>query len=124
MIGLCQAWAKALPTRFGGARFFLISSPRVLASRPWFLDRTRLPFAGAAFSAAQKIEFVFSCQSRNLSTEHWELALLRPVGLTARPGRLRAEEILLVRRQVLCSDVATRLCYLKIPLPTVNGQYG
>jgi hypothetical protein len=27
--------------------------------------RTRLPFAGATFRAAQKIEFVFSCQSRN-----------------------------------------------------------
>jgi hypothetical protein len=31
-------------------------------------NRTRLPFADAAFAAAQKIELVFSCQSRNLST--------------------------------------------------------
>src|SRR2546422_5627150 len=50
-----------------GCKFFSGSSPRVLASQPWFLliGRTRLPFAGAALPAAQKIEFVFSCQSRN-----------------------------------------------------------
>ena len=47
-----------------------LSERAVLASRPRFLfaNRTRLPFAGAVRPAAQKIEFVFSCQSRNLST--------------------------------------------------------
>jgi hypothetical protein len=44
------------------------------------------------------------------------------VGLRARPGRQRAEEILLVRRHVLRSDAVTRLYHLKIPLPTVDGH--
>ena len=64
----------------------------------------------------------FPASLETYQREHWKLALLRPVALTARPGRLRAEEILLIRRQVLRSDIASRLCYLKIPLPTVNGQ--
>jgi len=58
--------------RSGGApvQSLCLSERVVLASRPRFLfaNRTRLPFAGAACPAAQKIEFVFSCQSRNLST--------------------------------------------------------
>ena len=40
--------------------------------------------------ASQKIQFVFSCQSRNLSTGAFGIAFLCPVGSTARPGRLRA----------------------------------
>ena len=50
-----------------GCNFFSIPSPRLLASQPRFLlvRRTRLPFAGATFLAAQKIELVISCQSRN-----------------------------------------------------------
>jgi len=64
------------------------------------------------------------CLPASLETyqrEHWKLALLRPVGLTARPGRLRAEEILLVRRHVLRSDV-TGTRHLKVPLPAVHGH--
>src|ERR1700751_1298006 len=56
--------------RSAGVKSLCLSRRVVLASRPRFLseDRTRLPFAGAARLAAQKIEFVFSCQSQNLST--------------------------------------------------------
>jgi hypothetical protein len=32
-----------------GCKSFVIPRRVCLASRPWFLDRTRLPFAGAAF---------------------------------------------------------------------------
>jgi len=46
--------------------------------------------------------------------------LLRPVGLTAGPGRLRVEKILLVHRHALRSDAVTRLNYLKIALPTID----
>ena len=65
-IGLCQE-AKSLPDALGrsaGVNSSVLQRV-VLASRPRFLfeDRTRLPFAGAAHPAAQKIEFVFSCQS-------------------------------------------------------------
>jgi hypothetical protein len=71
MIGLCQE-AKSPPDALGrSAGVKSLPFQRVvLASRPRFLceDRTRLPFAGAACPAAQKIEFVLSCQSQNLST--------------------------------------------------------
>src|SRR5580692_2427995 len=72
MIGPCQE-AKSPPDALGrsvGVKSLPFSA-RGVASRPRFLseDRTRLPFAGAARPAAQKIEFVFSCQSQNLSTE-------------------------------------------------------
>jgi hypothetical protein len=65
----------------------------VSACRPRFLSehRSRLPFAGAARLAAQKIELVFSCQSQNLSTEASGACALAPVGLTAKPDRPRAE---------------------------------
>src|SRR5258708_18151549 len=71
MISLCQEGKSSpdAPRRSACTNSF-DSSSRVLASQPWFLFqiRTRLPFAVSAFPAAQKIEFVFSCQSRNLST--------------------------------------------------------
>jgi hypothetical protein len=67
MIGLCQE-GKSSPDalrRSAGANLFH-SSPRVLASRPWFLEiEPDFHLLAQRFSAAQKIEFVFSCQSRN-----------------------------------------------------------
>ena len=72
MIGLCQE-AKSSPDALrrsagvNSCRFF--SACVGLSAVVPISDRTRLPFAGAAFLAAQKIEFVFSCQSRNISTE-------------------------------------------------------
>jgi hypothetical protein len=41
---------------------------------------------------------------------------------TARPGRQRAEQTLLVHRPVLRSDAVTRLHYPKISMPTVHCQ--
>ena len=104
-------------------QFLSVSSPRVLASRPRFLtmeNQTSICCLGPASGLEQKIEFVFSCQSRNNQREHPELALLRPVGLTARPGRRRAEEILLVHRRALRSDAATCFHHLKSSLPPVD----
>src|SRR4029077_1007033 len=68
----------------------------------------------------RRLSWCFPASLETYQREHPELALFRPVGLTARPGRLRVEEILLVRCHVLRSDIATRLGYLKIPLPTVD----
>jgi len=62
---------------------------------------------------------VFPASLETYQRGHSELALLRPVGLTARPGRLRVEEILLVHRHTLRSD-AVRFHRLKIPLTTVD----
>ena len=68
MIGLCQEGQSspgALRRSAGVNSFRFVSAscwPLGLGSSRW---RTRLPFAGAALRAAQKIEFVFSCQSRN-----------------------------------------------------------
>ena len=96
MIGPCQE-AKNPPDALGRSAgvFFSLSQRLVLASRPRLLseDRTRLPFAGAASvrSAAQKIEFVFPARVKTNQREQRELALSGPVGLTARPGRPRAE---------------------------------
>src|SRR5882724_2794240 len=54
-----------------GCKFFLDFSPRVLASQPWFLFQIEPDFhwlsPRSASGLGQKIEFVFSCQSRNLS---------------------------------------------------------
>src|SRR5713101_4717164 len=84
--------------------------------------RTRLPFAVSDQRVVlhRRLSLCFPASLETYQREHPELALLRPVGLTARPGRLRAEEIFLVHRRALRSDAVTRLHHLKIPLPTVD----
>src|SRR5712692_3813274 len=70
---------------------------------------TRLPFAVSDQRVVLNILLIL-CSPASLETyqrEHPELALLRPVGLTARPGRPRAEEILLVHRHALRSDAVS-----------------
>ena len=125
MIGLCQE-GKSSPDalrRSAGVILF-DSSPRVCGFQPWFLFEIEPDFhlLTQLFAAAQKIDFVFPASLETYRWEHRKLALLRPVALTARPGRPRTEEILLIRCQVLRSDAATRLCSLKIPLPTIDGH--
>src|ERR1700722_1298480 len=61
-----------------GCKFFLISSPRVLASRPGSWIEPDFHLLAQRLSAAQKIEFVFSCQSRNLSTGALEACASSP----------------------------------------------
>ena len=101
MIGLCQE-GKGSPDalrRSAGCKSFLI-----LRRVCWPLSvvpisgRTRLPFA-VADQRVVLYRRLSLCSPASLETnqrEHPELALLRPVGLTARPGRLRVEEILLL----------------------------
>ena len=61
--------------------------------------RTRHPFAvSAPKGASQKIEFVISCQSRNNSMGASGAYAPSPSRQLTRPGRLRAEEILLYFR--------------------------
>ena len=69
-------------------------------------DRTRLPFAVSDQRVVLNRRLSL-CSPASLETnqrEYLELVLLRPVGLTARPGRPRVEEILLVHHQALRSD--------------------
>jgi hypothetical protein len=61
-------------------------------------DRTRLPFAVSDQRVVlnRRLSLCFPASLETYRRGHRELALLRPVGLTARPGRPRAEEILLI----------------------------
>jgi len=88
MIGLCQE-GKSSPDalrRSAGTNLFA-SSARVLACRPGFLSWIEPDFhllsPRSASGLGQKIELVFSCQSRNLSTGASGADI--PVGLTAGP---------------------------------------
>ena len=124
MIGLCQEGQSSPDAlrRSAGTKLFLISR-RVcwpLSRGSFFQIRTRFPFAVSAFQLHRRLSLCFPASLETNQWEHPELALLRPVGLTARPGRQRAEEILLVHRHVLRSDTVVRLHHLKIPLPTVD----
>src|SRR6266853_104763 len=93
-----------------------------LSRGSWF-SRTRLPFAVSDQRVVlnRRLSLCFPASLETYQREHGELALFRSVGLTARPGRLRVEEILLVHRRALRSD-AVRLHHLEIPLPTVDRQ--
>ena len=71
MIGLCQE-GKSSPDalrRSAGVIPFRFFAACMLASRPWFLFQIEPDFhlLTQLFAAAQKIDFVFSRQSRNLS---------------------------------------------------------
>src|SRR5882757_11543580 len=126
MIGLCQ---ERKPSRRAAeeraCKILSDSSPRVLASQPWFvLDRrTRLPLtiADQRVVLPRRLSWCFPASLETYQREHPELALFRPVGLTARPGRPRTEEILLVRCHVLRSD-GTRLHHVKIPVAAIDGH--
>ena len=95
MISLVKE-AKSLLTRFGGARVQVLfdSSARRLASRPWFLPVVEPDthwLSQLIWSFHRRLS---CCSPASLETnqgEPPELALLRPVGLMARPGRRRAE---------------------------------
>ncbi len=90
------------------------SSPRVLASRPWFLLQIEPDFhLLAQHLLPRRLSLCFPASLETYQRGHRELALLRPVDLTARPGRQLVEEILLVHRRVLRSDAVTRLYHLK-----------
>src|SRR5882724_11145124 len=124
MISLCQE-GKSSPGALGrsaGTNSFLILR-RVCwpLSRGSYRVRTRLPFAVSDQRVVlnRRLSLCFPASLETNQREHPELALLRPVGLTARPGRRRAEEILLVHRHALRSD-AVRFHRLKIPLTTVD----
>src|SRR5882724_2447892 len=125
MISLCQE-GKSSPGALGrsaGTNSFLILR-RVCwpLSRGSYRVRTRLPFAVSDQRVVlnRRLSLCFPASLETNQREHPELALLRPVALTARPGRQRAEEILLVHRHALRSDTVVRLHHLKIPLPTVD----
>src|SRR6202163_251443 len=126
MIGLCQE-GKSSPDALGrsagvNSLWFFVACVGFSAVVP-ISDRTRLPFAVSDQRVVLNRRLSL-CSPASLETnqrEHPELALFRPVGLTARPGRPRVEEILLVHRRALRSD-AVRLHHLKIALPTVDGH--
>jgi hypothetical protein len=127
MIGLCQE-GKGSPDalrRSAGTNSFCFFAACVgLSAVVPVSDRTRLPFAVSDQRVVLngRLSLCFPASLETYQREHPELALLRPVALTARPGRRRAEEILLVHRHALRGDAVTRLHYLKIPLPTIDGH--
>ena len=95
LVHLATPEEEPLPYPVSPLQSLCLSERVVLASRPRFLfaNRTRLPFAGAARPAAQKIEFMFSCQSHNLSTGASRACALVPsrlinaLSVEVRPGR-------------------------------------
>src|SRR6266481_6776278 len=101
MIGLCQE-GKSSPGALGRSAgvnsFWFFAACVGFSAVVPLSDRTRLPFAVSDQRVVLNRRLSL-CSPASLETnqrEHSELALLRPVGLTARPGRRRAEEILLV----------------------------
>ncbi len=72
---------------------------------------------------SQKIEFVISCQSRNISKWASGACAPSPSRLTARPGRLRAEETLLYfPAAALRGDAVFVFYYQKVFLAAVHGH--
>ena len=100
MIGQCQDGKSSLPTRLEGARNKTLQGLQLafvpLGGGSLGL-RTSHPFAVSAHRLPQEIEFVISCQPRNMSKWASELVLCCPV--PARPGKTRAEESLLILRR-------------------------
>src|SRR6516165_5987654 len=96
MIGLCQE-AKAPLTRFGGApgtnSFWFLAACVGLSAAVPIRDRTRLPFAVLAHQGPhRRLSLCSPASPETNRREHREPVLLRPVGLTARPGRVRVEK--------------------------------
>jgi hypothetical protein len=123
-IGLCQE-GRSSTDAFGGARAqnsfsFLAACVGFRAVVP-ISDRTRLPLAVSDQQVVlqRRLSLCFPASLETCQRQHPELALFLPVALTARPGRSRVEEILLIHRHVLRGDARTRLYHLKIPLPAV-----
>ena len=99
MISPCQE-GKSSPDalRRSACIKFLGASARVRASRRWFLliqNQTSICCLSPE-GPAQKIEFVISCQSRNNPMGASGAYAPSPSRQLTRPGRLRAEEILLI----------------------------
>jgi hypothetical protein len=69
----------------------------------------------------QKIEFVISCQPRNISKLAFGIGAPLPSPAPARPGRPRAEESLLILRR-LCGNAVFVLYYQKIFLAAIDGD--
>src|SRR5882724_1366399 len=99
MISPCQE-GKSSPDALGRSanKSLQVSPARLRASRRWFLlDREPdIHLLSRPRRALQKIELVISCQSRNNSMEASGAYAPLLSRLLTRPGRLRAEEILLI----------------------------
>src|SRR5467141_2937057 len=126
MIGPCQEGKSspdALRRSAGVNSFWFFAACVGLSAVVPISDRTRLPCAVADQRVVlhRRLSLCFPASLETNQREHPDLTLLHPVGLTARPGRLRVEKILLVHRHALRSD-AVRFQHLKIPLPTVDGH--
>src|SRR5712691_5483495 len=122
MIGLCQEGKSspgALRRSAGTNSFWSFVACVGLSAVVPLSDRTRLPFAVSDQRVVlhRRLSLCFPASLETYRREHPELALLRPVGLTARPGRPRAEEILLVGR-------STRRCSCSSPSPEISVAHG
>jgi|SRR5580704_10225960 hypothetical protein len=102
IIGLCQE-GKSSPEALQERGYRnLIHRRVVLTSRPWFLSLGEPDFhLLVQLLRPPRLGLCFPASLETYQLEHRELALLHTVGLTARPGRLRAEEILYAYRRSL-----------------------
>src|SRR5882762_5910262 len=105
MIGPCQEGKgspDALRRSAGVNSFWFFAACVGFSAVVPLSDRTRLPFAVSDQRVVlnRRLSLCFPASLETNQREHPELALLRPVGLTARPGRPRD------RRNPPCSPPA------------------
>src|SRR5216684_2657166 len=105
MIGPCQEGKgspDALRRSAGVNSFWFFAACVGFSAVVPLSDRTRLPFAVSDQRVVlnRRLSLCFPASLETYQREHRELALLRPVGLTARPGRPRD------RRNPPCSPPA------------------
>src|SRR6267378_7990640 len=110
MIGPCQEGKgspDALRRSAGVNSFWFFAACVGFSAVVPLSDRTRLPFAVSDQRVVlnRRLSLCFPASLETYQREHPELALLRPVALTARPGRPRVEEILLVFRPLCYAAV-------------------
>src|SRR5689334_1395031 len=80
--------------------------------------RIKNPFAVSAHGLPQKIEFVISCQPRNISKWASGMGALLLSPVPAKPGRSRAQEGLLILRR-LCGQ-----CTCEMPMAVFSQLTG
>src|SRR6266851_3025205 len=122
MIGLCQE-GKSSPDalrRITGVSSFCffaacVGLSAVVPSR----EESDFHLLAQPFWLPRRLSLCFPASLETNRWEHPELALLRPVGSTARPGRLRVEEIL------LCSPPRSKQrCSYSYPPPENSAAHG
>src|SRR6266567_6376285 len=104
-----------------GCKFFLVLR-RVcwpLSRGSFLIEEPDFHLLAQPFQLPRRLSLCFPARVETNQREHPELALLRPVALTARPGRLRVEEILLAS-----PPRSTQRCSYSSPPPENSAAHG